>query len=52
MRLASNSLQAASKEVLSTHDQFEVRMIFAFINDLSRRLTAMTSSRCSITLLP
>ena len=30
MRLASTSLQSASKEVLSTHDQFEVRLIFMF----------------------
>ena len=48
MRLASTSLQGASQEVISTHNQFEVRLRFAFY-DLIRRLTAMPPSRCSMT---
>ena len=32
MKLASTSLQSASQEVLSTHDQFEVRSMCEFDN--------------------
>lgn len=41
MRLASTSLQDASKEVLSAHDQCEVRSMFVF-GDLVRRLKVAT----------